>query len=213
MLSFKGRVSALAALLALLPSLSVGAVIASVDRATFQAGVSGGAITSQNFDSLAAGTILGATTDLTYSASAGSPIVTNSFITSTDPNGLGSTSSGFFQPDETMTFSFNSPVTAFAIDINTFAATDGSYRASLDIGDIITSRYEVFPGLGTGQFIGYISDIAFSSVTVSAMAGDAYTLDTLIYGNTVTVSEPGTFALIGLGLAGIGAARRPKLVA
>ncbi|MEP6606360.1 MAG: PEP-CTERM sorting domain-containing protein [Nitrosospira sp.] len=205
MLSFRGSVSTLVASLVLLPSLAAATVITSVDRATFQAAVAGSAITGQNFDSLAAGTILGATADLTYSASAGSPIVTNTYLTSTGLNGLGSTSAGYFLSSETATFSFNSPITAFAIDVNTFAITDGSYRASLNSGDVVNSLYEVFPNTSTGQFIGFVSDTAFSSVTISAVTGYTYTLDTLVYGQAAAViPEPETYAMLlaGLGLLG-----------
>ena len=179
-LSYCSAVSGLAALLALTPTLSSAAIII-FDRATFQAAVADGTISGQNFDSLLAGTILGATADLTYSASLGSPIVTNSFLTSTNPNGLGSTSIGFFLSNETATFSFNAPITAFAIDVNTFANSDGAYTASLDTGDIVNSLFQVFPGAVTGQFIGFISDTPFSSITIAAATGFSYTLDTLVY--------------------------------
>ncbi len=136
---------ALFVIIVAMPSVSLAALITSIDRATFQTAITGGTISGEDFDSLSVGTILGVTPDLTYSASGGSPIVTNTFLTSTSPNGLGSTSVGYFLPSETTTFSFSAPITAFAIDINTFAGTDGAYTATLDIGDIVLSLFEVFP--------------------------------------------------------------------
>jgi hypothetical protein len=141
---------------------------------------------------------------LTYGASAGTPIVTTTYLTSTDPNGLGSTSAGYFLPSETATFSFNSPITAFAIDVNTYAPADGAYSASLNSGDVVNSLHEVFPNTTTGQFIGFVSDTAFSSVTISATTGYSYTLDTLVYGSATAVPEPEAYAMLlaGLGLLG-----------
>jgi hypothetical protein len=197
-------------------TLSMAAVIGSVDRATFQAAIAGGTIGGENFDSLAVGTILGvgAIIDLTYSASGGSPIVTNSFNTSTSPNGLGSTSFGFFLDTETATFSFSTPISAFAIDINTFASADGAYTASLDIGDTVTSIFEVFPNSSTGQFIGFVSNVAFTGVTIASSQGFTYTLDTLVYGDASSVVHapvPAAVWLFGSGLLGlIGMARRKK---
>lgn len=202
----RGHVLAFSALFALIPSLASATVVSSVDRATFQTAVNGGTVIQQNFDSLAAGTILGATADVTYGASLGSPVVTANFLTTTFPNGLGSTSAGYFLAGETATFFFNNSTTAFAIDINTYATSAGAYTASLDTGDIVNSIYETFPNTSTGEFIGFVSAIPFSSVTIASRTGFSYTLDTLVYGDAAavtgptTVPEPGSLAMYGVGL-------------
>ncbi len=183
------------------PRFSVAAVINSVDRATFQAAISGGTISEENFDLLSVGTILGVTPNITYSASNGSPIVTNSFLTSTIPNGLGSTSFGFFGPAESAAFSFSAPITAFAIDVNTFATADGAYSATINTGDIVSSLSEVFPNQSTGQFIGFVSNVAFTDVVIVSSGGFSYTLDTLVYGDaSAVVPVPATVWLFGAGL-------------
>ena len=200
---------ALFVIIVAMPSVSLAALITSIDRATFQTAITGGTISGEDFDSLSVGTILGVTPDLTYSASGGSPIVTSTFLTSTSPNGLGSTSVGFFLPSETATFSFSAPITAFAIDINTFAGTDGAYTATLDIGDIVLSLFEVFPSTTTGQFLGFVSDTPFSEATIAAGTGFSYTLDTLVYGDAAAVTpgngqvpEPTSLVLLILGFVG-----------
>ena len=123
---------------------------------------------------------------------------------------MGSTSVGFFLQEETATFLFSSAITAFAIDINTFAPANGAYQATLNTGDVVNSIFEVFPSTATGQFLGFTSDSAFTQVTIAAISGYSYTLDTLVYGDASAVApvpEPATTLLIGTGLVGLVGAR------
>ncbi|MEM9839122.1 MAG: hypothetical protein AAF830_08200 [Pseudomonadota bacterium] len=186
-------------------------VFSSVDRATFAASVAQGTVDSQDFDGLAAGSTLLAPVDgVTYSASKGDALVTDQFLTTTGVNGLGSTSIGFFEIDESATFVFDVPITAFAIDVNTFSTDDGAYLATLNTGDSITSIFEVFPNQATGQFIGFTTDTAFTSVTITviqASGGLPYTLDTLVFGDAGELVDPPEVPIPGalpLFLAGVG---------
>jgi hypothetical protein len=185
------------------------ATITTFNRAAFQAAVGSG-VTQQDFDGFAAGTLLTTDGAVNYAASQGTPVVTNQFLTTTIPNGLGSTSAGFFLPTETASFSFLAPITAFGIDINTFAPTEGAYRATLNIGDQVLSKFDVFPGNATGQFLGFTSDTPFTGVTIEALTGFSYTLDTLVYGDAgaIAVPEPVSIGLLGLGLLAVSARRR-----
>lgn len=187
------------------------AVLTSLDRATFQA--SAGALTVQDFDALTPGNTLTFDGNVTYSTNGGTPLVTSSFITSTGANGLGATNFGFFAPSHTLTLTFATAISAFAIDINTFANTNGAYSVLLNTGDQAFSIFEVFPGRGTGQFIGFVSDTAFSSLTLSSN-GFSYTVDTLLYGeerNVIRgVPEPMTWAMLVLAFGVVGASMRAR---
>jgi hypothetical protein len=186
------------------------ATITGYNRASFSTALSGGTVTGQNFDGLANGTILTTLNGVTYGASQGSAIVTDTYLTTTNPNGLGSTSAGFFKSNESATLSFATAITAFGIDINTFAPTAGDYVATINLGNTILSKFDVFPGTSTGQFIGFISDTPFTSVSISPLADPnqssySYTLDSLVYGNAAAIvnaasPEPSTVGIFGLGL-------------
>lgn len=200
-------------------SVASAATITTYDRAAFQTALSGGTLSGQNFDSIAPDTVLGTLDGVTYGASGGDPIVTDNYLTTTAPNGLGSTSVGFFQASESATFTFATAITAFAIDINTFATYEGAYTATLNLGDVVSSKFDVFPNFSTGQFLGFTSDVAFTSVTISAVADPGsgatfpYTLDSLVYGDAAAVAVPEPSSLVLCGLAsfvgcGIWARRR-----
>ena len=75
--------------------LAAASTITEFSRTAFQAALSSDNLSGQDFDSLPLGTIA-TVNGVTYTASMGDAIVTNSFLTTTSPNGLGSTSFGFF---------------------------------------------------------------------------------------------------------------------
>lgn len=188
---------------------SSAATLMSLDRAGFVAASSG--LTVQNFDALTSGSTLFNDGFITYSTTGGDPLVTSSFLTSTSPNGLGATNIGFLGALDTLTLSFASPIGAFGMDINTFATGGGAYRAVLNTGDDAFSIFETFPGAGTGQFIGFVSDSPFTSLTLSAESGFAYTVDTIRFGDRAAfgaVPEPSTWLLLLLGFFSVGAGMR-----
>lgn len=191
-------------------------VLPSLSRTTFQTAIAGATTLGvQNFDALAAGTVLATIGDVTYGASTGSPLVTSSYLTSTGENGLGRTGVGYFLATDTASFTFAKAITAFAIDINTFATANGAYSVLLDTGDTSLSIFESFPARGTGQFIGFVSNTPFTSVTLRS-TGLSYTLDTLIYGAreavvTPGVPEPAAWAMFIVGFGVVGAAQRRRL--
>ncbi len=199
------------------------ALITTVDRATFQASIIAATIDVQDFDSLAPDSVLVSDGDVTYITSGGAGFVTDDFATSTPPNGLGSTSTLsaiLGSGGEQATFDFANPITAFAIDIITSAAGDGAYQANISTGDNLNSIAQVFPGGPTGQFIGFTSDTPFTAVTISALTGFDYTLDTLAFGQSSGLNEgptdvtdvpaPDALLILSVGLLGIGWAQRRR---
>lgn len=207
--TFRASALAIPALALSLASPALADTLPSLTRATFQAAAP--ALTLQNFDSFADGSLLTTDGQISYASSTGTPLITNDYLTTTAPNGLGRSGVGFFLGSDSATFTFLNPITAFAIDINTFATTAGSYDVVLDTGDDAFSIFETFPGTGTGQFIGFVSDTPFTTVSLSANTGFAYTLDTLLYGTREAVTgvpEPATWAMLLLGFGLVGGAMR-----
>lgn len=184
-------------------SAANAAVVTFANRVAFDAAFPD--VFIENWDSYANGTVIvdGATLNgITYNSSAGNALVTNVFLESSTPNGLGDNTVGFFQANDSITFSFGAS-RIFGIDINTFALNAGAYTATTSNGDVALSVYDPFPGFGTGQFIGFLSDTAFTSVTIAGGVGaQSYTLDTL------RLPEPSALVLIGLGLAAVFVLRR-----
>lgn len=195
--------------LGLVPASASAAVITFASRAAFAAGVSGEIV--ETWDALADGTVILGLNGISYDPSGGDAIVTTDYLELSSPNGLGSTSAlcpDCFLPAETMTFTFSSPISAFGISINTFAGTAGAYTATTNLGDVVGSFFDPFPGAGTGQFVGFTSTLPFTSVVLTPQTGFTYTLDNLNY-VVAQAPEPASLLLVGFG-ASVAAYRRRR---
>ncbi len=210
---------ALAGSLAL--ALAVGApaqasITVYSSRAAFEAAVPGATV--ETFDEVAAPTtILNGTSfnGVTYTSSTGNPLITSGFTPLSPPNTLGEDVNGYFAGSDTITFTFPNPVTAFGVSINTTDNGTGVFTATDDLGNVVGSSFDPFPGLTTGEFIGYTSTLAFTTETIAAPGGSSFTLDDLSYFPPNVVPEPSTICLAGLGalcLAGYRIRRRRRMM-
>ena len=184
-------------------------------RAAFDAAFPGSIY--ETWHSFAPGTVFlnGSTVHgITYQTnSAENALVTDQFVTTTPFNGLGETGNGFLSATDSVPFTFSFAITAFGIDINTFADNDGAYTATSNLGDIALSVFDPFPDFSTGEFVGFASALPFTSVTIGALeTAESYTLDTLrlVVFQPVPppLPEPTSIALVVIGLAGLWCTRR-----
>lgn len=218
MIRTAGPAAVLAAICLLVPSGSADATtVASLDRADFAAATDG-TTRVVDFDDLPEGPLL-AHRGVTFAASTGPVAVTDLYVASSGANTIGGARQGFFAAEDSVTLTFDVPVTAFAIDVTTNDIADGAYLAALDTGLTITSLFAPFEGETTGQVIAVAGAAEFRSVTISAAGARPFTLDTLVLGpvpggeGITAVPLPATLplALAGLGLIGIVGYRRRAL--
>ena len=202
------RICAALSVVLLLTTVLSASTITYNSRASFYAANPG--VTIQGWDTLPNGTLITSLDGIQYVSSNGTALVTNAFLPLSPPNTLGESTNGFFVPTDTMTFIFPQAITAFGISINTFDTSTGGYIVTDNLGNVILSHYDPFPGFGTGEFVGYTSTIGFTSVTISAPGGFAFTLDDLAYQFGTSVPEPGSLMLLGSGLFGIARVLRKR---
>jgi hypothetical protein len=176
---------------------AVAVPIVFPNRVAFDAAVLD--ITIEGWDAYAPGTVFANGTTIagiTYTSSVENAVVTSTFLTTSGLNGLGRTSSEFFDVGNQITFAFDTPLDSFGIDINTFARNTGAYTATTSAGEVVTSFLDPFPGFGTGQFVGFSTSLPFTSVTIAGPSNLPYTLDTL---RLSPVPEPGSMLLVAAG--------------
>ena len=130
-----------------------------------------------------------------------------------------------------ITLSFNGAITGFGVDAQTTLSGAFGFKiqAFNSSGTLLgtvtntgTSTGTASSSFGTAPFAGITStagDISYVTITATSNATSGFAIDTsLIYhfannqtsGGTTTTPEPGTLALLGAGLAALGAVRRRR---
>ena len=105
-------------------------------------------------------------------------------------------------PAGTVTFTFSDVIYAFG-----FYAT--GTQQTFGVGFGVNSLFLTSNVNGGAQYFGFTDAAGFTSVTINSTgSNDAWGIDNITYTETTTVPEPATWAMLILGMGGIGATLR-----
>ncbi len=180
------------------------------DRTTFNTAT--GSLTTETFDLFTTETPIPANVGFDFGDFSITPTIVNFSIVDPDPTAVLNVNGtpyvrGIGNFGDTFAFTFDTPITAFGIDLSDF--NDDLQRTQVSIlGQTILPP--VTQGRLQRTFLGFISDMAFSSVTFEVLDvpfGEGAGIDNLTYGVAAVndIPLPAAFPLFLAGLAGIGA--------
>lgn len=226
-----------AALSVLLAAGTAQAVpMAFFDRGAFDTATALLAQSEENFDGATAGDLIADGGSLggftfNYPTLAGFGVsmeVRADFLTTSGANYLGTDDAGVFQDgdDFNLTFAAANAIGMYFISADPIVDGDisitvGAFTADLDVDDL--SVFDVGDG-GLAYFLGIVdtmatftsADIATSQTPLAAPDDInglfVYNVDDIVVARAPQIPEPGTLALFGLGLLGLGLARRKRIV-
>ncbi len=111
--------------------------------------------------------------------------------------------------DDTITITLPTAATAFALDFGSlFSSTTATFTLSNGFSTVITNT--AISANGATQFLGFLSDQAFDTITVSVLGHDSIVIADFETATLAAVPEPSTWALMLVGVAGAGLALRRR---
>lgn len=193
-------------------------LITFTNETAFNTAIGGVALTTEGFEAINL-VLAGNTGPLNFS-DVSVNTVSGIVYGNDDPNFVseGNRAIDWAQADGNITFTFNSPINAFAIDIKDLGVNDPEFRTTLSVsvsGGAFLPIFGNFTGaLGNQLFAGMLdTSTTFTAVTfTNTIEFDAMGLDRLQFGIVevpiIAVPEPGGFALLLSGLVGLALLRR-----